>query len=288
MKYRTDHIARLLGSIDEEVKAFKNKNPAAKMALKENVDLSEVVKSYPEYANKRKEIDLHISLAKALLDRFNKDLIKRLYVLEHTLATGKDENDEDYKEKALLAELEALASDTRIKLSGTDKARLVLVAHLTVALSDSDSQRLLGLVPKQYEKAIKAMRGRLGPKPADKSSKKPLYKQSEDKTLQYGTPRLLVPEFVRAVMKGDFSQAKSIKINWEDKGSGGGLSLFKGKFGSKDKGEEYVLAMVGPLGYNEMVALPKEVISGGSTLEAPEEYLDHLCQAFGRERVLDS
>lgn len=48
-----------------------------------------------------------------------------------------------------------------------------------------------------------------------------------------------------------------------------------------------MLGLLGPLGINELVALPREVISGGATLETPEEYLAHLLAVEGKERPSD-
>ncbi|KAL4499311.1 hypothetical protein ABPG72_006897 [Tetrahymena utriculariae] len=289
-RYRFSHIAEVMSGIGDEFSKFVNSNSTAKMQMGafEELDfkkMSEIIRSMPQYQELIAKYNMHMKIIEDCWNMFELKDLKMVGELEQSLATGLDVNGDKTKEKQLVSQISArLQSDA---LDEYDKLRLVLIATMTIELTDKHRKDLTQYLPMNKQIALDNLT-QLGINPqraGDKKSKsktrisKEAQKKSKHKLQQQTfdlcrtTPELenLMEQFI-----SDFRSTqnfkippnfKSLKINCEEY-SGKGAKALQQKNrlanilgGNNDDDEvnngiqKIILFVAGGIAYNEIRAV---------------------------------
>ncbi|KAJ6247279.1 protein rop [Anaeramoeba flamelloides] len=144
--YRHLHIAECMTQISSQFNNFIETNSTAKYKKKkgENVNLKmigQAIKNMPQY---HKQIDLfnrHITIASKVMDRFNKDGLQKIGILEQNIVMGEDPEGTPFKDP--LVHLQGPLQDNTV--DPKNKARLLMLYVITQNPSSKELRKILRL-----------------------------------------------------------------------------------------------------------------------------------------------
>lgn len=140
------HIADTIEFVIESFNEFLQNNKATKLAGGKQIDnlkdMSDAMRAMPQYTEMLSKYSLHISMANAAMEAFNRTGLERIAHIEQDMATGEDA---DHKAvKNVISRLPTILSDASV--SREDKIRLLIIYIISQeGIKDQDRKRLMEL-----------------------------------------------------------------------------------------------------------------------------------------------
>lgn len=140
------HIAETIEFVIESFNDFLSTNKATKLAGGKQIDnlkdMSDAMRAMPQYTEMLSKYSLHISMANAAMEAFNRMGLERIAHIEQDMATGEDA---DHKAvKNVISRMPPILSDASV--SREDKIRLLIIYIISQeGIKDQDRKRLMEL-----------------------------------------------------------------------------------------------------------------------------------------------
>jgi len=144
VQLRHMHIADAINFVIDEFNRFVQQNKAANMAkgeAKSLRDLSEAIKSMPQFKDKLAKYSLHMDLTKKCMALYEQNFLEKISTEEQNMATGADPQGKSLKN--VQQSVMSVLQDQNI--SEKDKLRLILIYIISQeGLSEADVDKLVG------------------------------------------------------------------------------------------------------------------------------------------------
>lgn len=310
------HIADAINTVIDNFNDFLKSNKATKLTNGKQIeslkDMGEAMRAMPQYTEMLSKYSLHIHMANAAMEVFNKRRLETIAHLEQDMATGEDA--EGKAVKNVITSLPPILSDPEV--SKEEKLRLLMIYVISQGgLKDQDRKRLMDLakisVPEQKAIANLYHLGVAINKTVTKKAKKETKKKKKRGDVSYELSRYVptVKEILVQLAEDSLSGADFPFIRDDPGVSSGSRSSAsvpapvkqslkggatkhrwaadKGKKKEENKpqfvGPRIILFVLGGMTYSEMRSAyevtaqsQRQVLIGSSHIITPHKFLEDL------------